>query len=148
MIPSEQIGVRLIDGGPEDDDPVLDISLRYDDQMRQNTKRAADRLSSLFATAGLEVQPVGSFEASEPGSSFHYGGTIRMHADPRFGVLDAWNRVYDAPNVIVCDASCFTTGPEKNPTLTAMAIAARAAHRLGCDLSGKPSDLVGMPSWL
>ena len=57
-----------------------------------------------------------------------------MHADPEHGVVDGWNRVYDAPNVLVCDASCFTTGPEKNPTLTVMAIAARAAHRLAHDL--------------
>ena len=57
-----------------------------------------------------------------------------MHADPAFGVLDKWNRVYDSPNVIVCDASCFPTGPEKNPTPTSMAIAARAAHRLAADL--------------
>jgi choline dehydrogenase-like flavoprotein len=58
-----------------------------------------------------------------------------MHADPALGVVDAWNRVHDARNIIVCDASCFTTGPEKNPTLTAMAIAARAARRLATDLA-------------
>ncbi len=39
-----------------------------------------------------------------------------MHADPRYGVLDAWNRMHDVSNVVVCDSSCFTTGPEKNPT--------------------------------
>ena len=53
-----------------------------------------------------------------------------MHRRADFGVLDEWNRVHDVPNVVVCDASCFTTGPEKNPTLTAMAIAARAGRRL------------------
>ena len=57
-----------------------------------------------------------------------------MHADAKYGVVDAWNRVYDAPNVLVCDAACFTTTPEKNPTLTVMAIAARAATRLAHDL--------------
>jgi choline dehydrogenase-like flavoprotein len=38
------------------------------------------------------------------------------------------------PNVLVVDAAAFTTGPEKNPTLTAMAIAARACQRLAADL--------------
>ena len=57
-----------------------------------------------------------------------------MHADPAFGMLDRWNRLHDVPNVAVVDSSCFTTGPEKNPTLTAMAIAARAADRLGGDV--------------
>jgi choline dehydrogenase-like flavoprotein len=57
-----------------------------------------------------------------------------MHAKPEYGVVDAWNRVYDAPDVLICDAACFTTAAEKNPTLTAMAIAARAATRLAHDL--------------
>jgi choline dehydrogenase-like flavoprotein len=56
-----------------------------------------------------------------------------MHADPRYGVVDGWNRLHAAPNVIVADMASFTTNPEKNPTLTAMALAARAAHRLATD---------------
>ena len=58
-----------------------------------------------------------------------------MHADRAFGVFDAWNRVHDVPNLVVGDSSCFTTGPEKNPTLTAMALASRAADRLADDLA-------------
>jgi choline dehydrogenase-like flavoprotein len=57
-----------------------------------------------------------------------------MHDSPKFGVLDAWNRIHDARNVVVSDMSCFTTSPEKNPTLTAMALAARASERLADDL--------------
>jgi choline dehydrogenase-like flavoprotein len=57
-----------------------------------------------------------------------------MHSDPEFGVLDAWNRMHDVANVAVVDSSCFTTGAEKNPTLTAMALAVRAAERLADDL--------------
>jgi choline dehydrogenase-like flavoprotein len=57
-----------------------------------------------------------------------------MHASPRFGVTDSFNRLHDIPNVLVVDASCFTTGPEKNPTLTLMALAARSADRLARDL--------------
>ena len=45
-------------------------------------------------------------------------------------MLDRWNRMHEVPNVVVADSSCFTTGPEKNPTLTAMAIAIRAADHL------------------
>jgi choline dehydrogenase-like flavoprotein len=58
-----------------------------------------------------------------------------MHASPEFGMLDSWNRLHAVPNVVVCDASCFTTGPEKNPTLTAMAIAARAGGHLAEQLT-------------
>ena len=69
-----------------------------------------------------------------PGTAKHYGGAARMHASPKFGVTDAFNRLHDIPNVLVVDASCFTTGAEKNPTLTVMALAARSADRLARDL--------------
>ena len=69
-----------------------------------------------------------------PGNAVHYGGTARMHKNPKYGVLDAWNRLHDVSNVIVCDASSFTTGSEKNPTLTAMALSARAMDKLVEDL--------------
>ena len=83
----------------------------------------------MLADAGLPVE-VGPGHELHPGQSVHLGGTVRMHRDPAFGVLDEWNRMHEVPNVVVCDSSCFTTGPEKNPTLTAMAIAARAGHHL------------------
>jgi len=69
-----------------------------------------------------------------PGGAVHYGGTARMHRSRQHGVLDEWNRPFDVPNLIVTDASCFTTNTEKNPTLTAMALSARAACRLADDL--------------
>jgi len=132
MVPSEDHTVRLQDRrAPADPiDDAVEVCIRYDDEALDNMVSARDRFEKIFAGAGLAATPQGPFHEIRPGSSFHYGGTIRMHADRAFGVLDSWNRVYDSPNVIVCDASCFPTGPEKNPTLTAMAIACRAAHRL------------------
>ena len=145
MVPSEDSAVRFADDRPGEDGAgaVVDVAIRYDEQALQNMERARDRLAATFTAGGLDVQPMGPFHEIRPGSSFHYGGTIRMHADRRFGVLDAWNRVYDASNVIVSDASCFTTGPEKNPTLTAMAISARAAHRLASDLGSESGQRIG-----
>jgi choline dehydrogenase-like flavoprotein len=144
MVPSPAATVRLAESG--DGDPVnsrLDVDIQYDAAARDNMAQARDRLVEVFRDGGVKADPVEPFHDVHPGSSFHYGGTLRMHADPAYGVLDAWNRVHDAPNVIVCDASCFTTGPEKNPTLTAMAIAARAARRLSADLGarGSPSTV-------
>jgi choline dehydrogenase-like flavoprotein len=69
-----------------------------------------------------------------PGTSVHYGGTCRMHASPRFGVVDGWCRVYGVRNVAVADSAVFTTTPEKNPVLTAMTLAARAGDRLAREL--------------
>ncbi len=58
-----------------------------------------------------------------------------MHRDRKLGVVDSFNRVHDLPSVVVADMSCFTTGPEKNPTLTAMALAIRAADQLARDVA-------------
>jgi len=56
-------------------------------------------------------------------------GTARMGADPESSVLDPDNRVWDVPNVIVTDGSCFVSSGFQNPTLTMMAITARACER-------------------
>ena len=110
------------------------ICLRYDDAAVRNLESARARLPEVFASAGLRLRLPGPFHDLTVGSSVHFGGTVRMHRSPEYGALDEWNRLRDVPNVVVADSSSFTTGPEKNPTLTAMALAARAADRLADDL--------------
>jgi len=114
--------------------PALDVCIRYSDAEVQNVVSSRQHLIDLLDDAGCSATLGEIVPTLFPGTAAHYGGTVRMHAKPQFGVLDAWNRVYDAPNVLVCDAACFTTACEKNPTLTVMAIAARAATRLAHDL--------------
>lgn len=114
--------------------PALDVRIHYSDEEVQNVVRAREHLMSLMAAANSRSTPGEIVPTLFPGTIAHYGGTARMHEKPEFGVVDAWNRVHEAPNVLVCDASCFTTAAEKNPTLTVMAIATRAAHRLAHDL--------------
>jgi choline dehydrogenase-like flavoprotein len=114
--------------------PALDVCIRYSDAEVENVVGARQHLMNLMEDAGCRaiIGPV--VPTLFPGTIAHYGGTARMHAKPEYGVVDGWNRVYGAPNVLVCDAACFTTACEKNPTLTVMAIAARAATRLAHDL--------------
>ena len=114
--------------------PVLDICIRYEDEVIANMVRARTHLIDLLEEAGYPAKIGDVVPQLFPGTSVHYGGTIRMHDSRHYGMLDSRNRLYDVPNVVVCDASCFTTGSEKNPTLTAMAIAARAAEGLAGDL--------------
>jgi choline dehydrogenase-like flavoprotein len=49
-------------------------------------------------------------------------------------MVDAWGRLHAVRNVAVGDSSSFTTGPEKNPVLTLMALSARASDRLAQDI--------------
>ena len=114
--------------------PALDVCIHYSDAEIDNVVRCRQHLMDVMQQAGHRATIGEIVPTLHPGTIAHYGGTTRMHADRKYGVVDAWNRVYDAPGVLVCDASCFTTAAEKNPTLTVMAIAARAAARLANDL--------------
>jgi choline dehydrogenase-like flavoprotein len=114
--------------------PKLDIHIQFDKPVIDNMVQARGHLRFLMEEAGMKPVPQPVEPQLYPGVAVHYGGTARMHSDPQFGVVDAWNRVFDARNVLVVDAACFTTGSEKNPTLTAMALAARASDRLIDDL--------------
>jgi choline dehydrogenase-like flavoprotein len=92
-------------------------------------EQARDELVALLGQAGFPAR-VRVWKVEPIGNANHYGGTCRMHASPRFGVIDRFSRVHGVRNVAVADSSAFTTGPEKNPVLTAMALGARAAANL------------------
>jgi choline dehydrogenase-like flavoprotein len=55
-------------------------------------------------------------------------GTARMGRDPKTSVLNANNQVWDCKNVFVTDGACMTSASCVNPSLTYMAITARAAN--------------------
>ena len=62
-----------------------------------------------------------------PGLGIHEMGTARMGRDPKTSVLNGWNQVWDAKNVFVTDGACMTSNACQNPSLTYMALTARAA---------------------
>jgi choline dehydrogenase-like flavoprotein len=61
------------------------------------------------------------------GRGIHEMGTARMGRDPKTSVLNGNNQVWDAPNVFVTDGACMTSAACVNPSLTYMALTARAA---------------------
>jgi choline dehydrogenase-like flavoprotein len=112
----------------------LVLSLRHPPEIAALLERARLDALRILERAGWEPrQRVWKIEP--PGGSVHYGGTCRMHASPRYGVVDGWCRVHGVPNVAVVDSGVFTTTPEKNPVLTAMTLAARGADRLAREVA-------------
>ena len=74
------------------------------------------------------VKNVGTYDSGYfPGMGIHEMGTARMGRDPKTSVLNAHNQVWDAPNVYVTDGACMTSSACVNPSLTYMALTARAA---------------------
>ena len=63
-----------------------------------------------------------------PGMGIHEMGTARMGRDPKTSVLNSHNQVWDAPNVFVTDGAAMTSASCVNPSLTYMALTARAAE--------------------
>jgi choline dehydrogenase-like flavoprotein len=135
MVPLEENHVRLDTSQTNEFGlPLLNIHLNFDKSTRDNVAAAQERLLTILEAAGSRARMVTDPHPLVPGWAVHFGGTVRMHASPRYGMLNAWNRLHAIKNVVVVDASSFTTGVEKNPTLTVMALAARAAERLAQDL--------------
>jgi choline dehydrogenase-like flavoprotein len=106
---------------------------RHPPEARVVLEEARDDILQALERGGLEPR-VRSWVIDPVGSSVHYGGTCRMHASPKYGMIDRFSRLYDVQNVAVADSAAFTTGPEKNPVLTAMALAARASATLAQDI--------------
>ncbi len=98
--------------------------------MRKDMKASA---VEMLEAAGLKK--VTAFDdGSAPGLCIHEMGTARMGRDPKSSVLNAWNQVHTAPNVFVTDGACMTSNSCVNPSLTYMALTARACDRAVSEL--------------
>jgi choline dehydrogenase-like flavoprotein len=98
--------------------------------MRKDMKASA---VEMLEAAGLkDVTPFD--DGSAPGLCIHEMGTARMGRDPRTSVLNAWNQVHAVPNVFVTDGACMTSGACVNPSLTYMALTARACDHAVSEL--------------
>src|ERR1700761_183007 len=107
--------------------PVLAIDATCkDNEMKMRIDMVNDAKEKL-EKAG--VNNLNTF-TSEPvlGRGIHEMGTARMGRDPKTSVLNEWNQVWDAKNVFVTDGACMTSTACQNPSLTYMALTARAAN--------------------
>jgi choline dehydrogenase-like flavoprotein len=69
-----------------------------------------------------------------PGLDIHEMGGIRMGHDPKTSLLNKWNQFHLAPNVFVTDGACMVSTSTQNPSLTFMALTARAADHAVSEL--------------
>ena len=63
-----------------------------------------------------------------PGLDIHEVGGVRMGKDPKTSLLNKWNQLHECPNVFVTDGACMTSTGTQNPSITFMALTARAAN--------------------
>jgi choline dehydrogenase-like flavoprotein len=106
--------------------PVLKIDCAIGENERLMRKDMASDMAEMLERCG--VKNVSTFDNEYfPGMGIHEMGTARMGRDPKSSVLNSHNQVWDAPNVFVTDGSCMASTACQNPSLTYMALTARAA---------------------
>jgi len=115
--------------------PVLamDAAIR-ENELAMREDIAASAAEMLEAAGIKEVRPYNN--KFPMGQGIHEMGTARMGRDPKTSVLNAHNQVWDAPNVYVTDGACMTSSGCVNPSLTYMALTARAADHAVRELKG------------
>jgi choline dehydrogenase-like flavoprotein len=105
---------------------VLAVSADLKENEQKMAKEMKTDAEDMLRSAGLKN--VSSYSRDFVfGSGVHEMGTARMGREPGTSVLNEWNQVWDARNVYVTDGACMTSGSCVNPSLTYMALTARAA---------------------
>lgn len=105
--------------------PRLKISVDYDDNDEKMVADYLTQLSEMFTRAGFtNIRTSDSKQA--PGLDIHEMGGVRMGHAPRTSLLNKWNQLHACKNVFVTDGACMTSTSTQNPSLTYMALSARA----------------------
>jgi choline dehydrogenase-like flavoprotein len=106
--------------------PVIAFDVEIKENEKKMRKDMVNDAMEMLTNAG--VKKVHSFDwGYQVGMGIHEMGTARMGRDPKTSVLNGNNQVWDAPNVFVTDGACMTSASCVNPSLTYMALTARAA---------------------
>lgn len=107
--------------------PLVHIDCTHGENERRLAERANRDAAQMLAAAGFQdIQSNGPVRP--PGHSVHEMGTVRMGHDPETSVLNRYNQAHDVKNLFVADGSCMVSSGSVNPSLTYMALAARAAN--------------------
>jgi choline dehydrogenase-like flavoprotein len=106
--------------------PFIDATMRENEQLLMEA--AAKDAVEMMEGAGVKIDKKPEIKLTEPGNLIHEMGTVRMGRDPKTSVLNGWNQAHDVPNLFVTDGACMTSSAVQNPSLTYMAISARAAN--------------------
>jgi len=106
--------------------PTLNIDCEFKDNEKAMRIDMADSAAEMLEAGGfVDVKTYDNFV--NPGNGIHEMGTARMGRDPKTSVLNKFNQIHAVPNVFVTDGACMTSSACQNPSLTYMALTARAA---------------------
>lgn len=107
--------------------PQIILSAKWTENDDKMVKDFNEQITEMFTLAGFQNIKA-SDSNSNPGSDIHEMGGVRMGKNPENSLLNEWNQVHGCKNVFVTDGACMTSTGTQNPSLTYMAITARAAN--------------------
>lgn len=107
--------------------PQLVTSIDYDDNDIKSMNDFIEQGSAMLEAAGCK-NIVSNDTKQAPGLDIHEMGGVRMGKDPKTSLLNEWNQMHHCKNVFVTDGACMVSTSTQNPSLTFMAITARAAN--------------------
>jgi choline dehydrogenase-like flavoprotein len=116
--------------------PVLRFHFKWSDDELRQAKDMQETFKAVVEAAGGEYLTRTKIEGPYPfgiqagGKIIHEVGTARMGGDPKNSVLNGFCQAHDVKNLFVMDGAPMVTNPDKNPTLTIMALAWRASEYL------------------
>jgi choline dehydrogenase-like flavoprotein len=105
--------------------PQLKISIDYDDNDEKMIKDYHAQMTEMFEKAGF-INIKKNDDHRNPGLDIHEMGGVRMGKDPKTSMLNEWQQLHACKNVFVTDGSSMTSTSTQNPSLTYMAMTARA----------------------
>jgi len=111
---------------------AVDLELR-DNENKMAKDMLNDACEMLEAVGAKNLTPILKPEALRNGA-IHEMGSARMGNHPKTSVLNKWNQVWDAQNVFVTDGACMASSSCVNPSLTYMALTARAVDHAANEL--------------
>ena len=107
--------------------PKLVIDMEFGDNEEKMRNEMASSSAEMLEVSNFKDIQVFDNE-SPPGLSIHEMGTARMGRNPKTSVLNKWNQMHEIPNIFVTDGSCMVSNGWGNPSLTYMALTARACN--------------------
>ena len=107
--------------------PQLIVSCEWDENDDKMVADYTSQMTEMFQKAGFINIKIEDTK-SPPGSDIHEMGGARMGLDPATSLLNSYNQLHHCKNVFVTDGACMTSTGSQNPTLTFMALTARAAN--------------------
>lgn len=116
--------------------PQLRFSVDYGENEEKMIKDALEQYSEMFHNAGFKnIRTHDNHRI--PCNENHEMGGVRMGKDPKTSMLNAWNQLHACKNVFVTDGACMVSTGTQNPSLTYMALTARAANYAVEELKNK-----------